>query len=312
MFRGASAALLRWMDRATHYLLRVRPRIALATYDRAPSLARDDQLLIPALSRAGIDAEPAIWSSADVIWETFDAVIIRSCWDYHLRYDEFRDWLARLDAGRLPLWNSAALVEWNAHKRYLLDLEQRGVRIVPTRLIQRGGAEAVDAVTRDADWTRFVLKPAVSASGFETHALARPIDGDARRTIASVASTGDVLLQPFVDEVPRDGEYSLMFIDGEFSHAAIKRAAGSEFRVQTEHGGSVTAIHVEPWLIGAAGNVLAALPEVPLYARVDGVVRDGQFLLMELELIEPNLFFELKPGSEHRFATAVCARLNRM
>src|SRR5690348_12778064 len=104
----------------------MRPRIALATYERAPSLAPDDQLLIPALGAAGIDAEAAVWSDAAVVWETFDGVVIRSCWDYHLRYGQFREWLERLDASRLPLWNPLSLVVWNSHKRYLLDLAQRG------------------------------------------------------------------------------------------------------------------------------------------------------------------------------------------
>jgi hypothetical protein len=286
----------------------VGPRIALATYDNAPSLASDDQLLPAALARVGMDAEPAVWSS-DVIWETFDAVIIRSCWDYHLRYDEFRAWLERLDASRLPVWNSIGLVEWNAHKSYLVDLARRGVPVVPTRLVKRGGADEIERLVRDEGWSRFVLKPAVSASGYETHALDASFGAEGRQVMTQVATLGDVLVQPFVDEIPAHGEHSLIFIDGTFSHAAIKRASGAEFRVQTEHGGSVASVGVEQWLIDAGARVLAALPEVPLYARVDGVVRGDQFLLMELELIEPNLFLELRPGSEDRFAEAVSRRL---
>jgi glutathione synthase/RimK-type ligase-like ATP-grasp enzyme len=288
----------------------VRPRIALATYDRAPALAPDDQLLIPACAAAGVDAEAAVWASHDVIWETFDAVVVRSCWDYHLRYDEFRAWLERLDGSRLPVFNSIALIEWNSHKRYLVDLSRRGVPIVPTRLVAAGDGDAVIAAVREAGWSRFVLKPAVSASGYETHAFGGELDASARAVIASVIKSGDVLVQPFMDEVPAHGEYSLVYIDGQFSHAAIKRAAGSEFRVQTEHGGSVTPIHVDDHLIEAGSKALAALTEVPLYARVDGIVRDGEFLLMELELIEPNLFMDLKPESAERFSSALLERLS--
>lgn len=287
----------------------MRPRIALATYEHAPLLAPDDRLLVPAFARAGCDAEPAVWSSAEVIWETFDAVIIRSCWDYHLRYDEFRDWLERLDASRLPVWNPITLVGWNAHKRYLLDLEQRGVPIVPTRLISTGRAEDVESAVRDEGWSRFVLKPAISASGFETHAFDARVDEATRRVVDRVAGNGDILIQPFVEEIPRNGEHSLIFIDGAFSHSAIKRAAGSEFRVQTEHGGSVSPIDVDAWIIEAGARVLSALPEMPLYARVDGVVRGHQFMLMELELIEPNLFLELHGPSAARFAEAVATKL---
>lgn len=288
----------------------MRPRIALATYDRAPSLAPDDQLLIPALSAVGIDAEPAVWTSQDVIWETFDAVVVRSCWDYHLRYDAFRAWLERLDGSRLPVWNSVGTIEWNSHKRYLVELSRRGVPIVPTQVITDRSVDAVTAAVRDAGWPRFVLKPAISASGFETHALDASFDDASRATIARVMRFGDALVQPFMDEVPRHGEYSLVYIDGHFSHAAIKRAGGSEFRVQTEHGGSVTPVHVDDALIEAGNRALSALSETPLYARVDGVVHDGAFLLMELELIEPNLFFGLEPRSAERFAAAVARRLS--
>ena len=287
----------------------MRPRVALATYDRAPSLAPDDQLLIPALRAAGIDAEPAVWTFDDVIWETFDAVVVRSCWDYHLRYEQFREWLERLDGSRLPVFNSIALIEWNSHKRYLIDLSRRGVPIVPTQLIAADDSDAVISAVRDAGWSRFVLKPAVSASGYETHAFAAEVDAAARHTIASVIESGDVLVQPFMEEVPSHGEYSLVYIDGRFSHAAIKRAAESEFRVQTEHGGSVTPVQVDAQLIEAGSKALAALAEVPLYARVDGIVRDGEFLLMELELIEPNLFLDLQAGSPEAFASALAERL---
>jgi len=288
----------------------VRPRIALATYEHAPQLAPDDQLLVPAFARIGIDAEPAVWSNDDVIWETFDGVLVRSCWDYHLRAGAFHAWLERLDASRLPVWNSVALLQWNAHKRYLLDLEQRGVAIVPTAVVAQGDVPGVRHVIEESGWTRVVIKPAVSASGFETHVIDPANDPAAWPIVERVAATGDVLVQPFAEEIPRDGEYSLMFIDGGFSHGAIKRAAAHEFRVQTEHGGSVDLIEISDDLIEQGANVLAALPETPVYARVDGIVRDGRLLLMELELIEPNLFLELQPGADTRLAEAVARRLD--
>lgn len=285
----------------------MRPRIAIATYANAPSLAPDDQLLLPALSAAGIDAEPAVWSDESVIWETFDGVVIRSCWDYHLRLDEFHAWLDRLDASRLPVWNAPSLVTWNSSKRYLADLAARGVPTIETRMVARGDvAGLLEAV---GSWERFVVKPAVSASGFETHALRRPLTDADRATLERVAALGDVLVQPFVAEVPRDGELSFVFIDGTLSHAAIKRASGDEFRVQVEHGGSVAPVDADPAIAAQATDVLAALPETPLYARVDGVAIDGRFLLMELELIEPNLFFDLRPEAPTWFAEALARRL---
>jgi glutathione synthase/RimK-type ligase-like ATP-grasp enzyme len=287
----------------------MRPRIALATYERAPTLAHDDQILHRALLAAGADAEPAVWSSEEVIWETFDAVIVRSCWDYHLRIDEFREWLDRLDASRIPTWNTPETVLWNSHKSYLLDLASRGVSTVPTRIAGRGRNDDVEAIVHDEGWARFVIKPAISASGYETHAFAGGIDAAARETIARVMAIGDVLVQPFAEEVPRDGELSLMFLDGGFSHAAIKRASPTEFRVQTEHGGSVAPTEVPGAIVDQAARVIGALAEPPLYARVDGIVRGDEFLLMELELIEPNLFLELRDGSADALAKDIVRRV---
>jgi len=287
----------------------MRPRIALATYERSPGLAPDDRLLLGPLAAAGVDAEPAVWSDDTVLWETYDGVVLRSCWDYHLRIDEFRAWLDRLDASRIPLWNPASLVLWNHHKRYLLDLASRGVATVPTRMVPRGQGSQVPDIARAEGWETFVVKPAISASGYETHVFRGMLTEADDAHITRVAKMGDVLVQPFVPEAPRDGEYSLVFIDGTFCHAAIKRAAESEFRVQTEHGGSVAATTASDHMIEQCARILAALDVMPLYARIDGILRGNAFLLMELELIEPNLFMEFSAQSPARFADALAARL---
>jgi glutathione synthase/RimK-type ligase-like ATP-grasp enzyme len=285
-------------------------RIALATYESAPRLAPDDQPLVPALACLGIHAEPVVWSDRSTDWRAFDAVVIRSCWDYHLRITEFFDWLARLESKNVRTWNPPSLVKWNADKRYLLDLARRGVPTVPTMIALRGHSRDVEAIVHAEGWRRVVVKPAISASGFETHSLSSPFDPDARDTIARVASVNDVLVQPFIEEIPRDGELSFTFIDGRFSHATLKRPRSGEFRVQTEHGGSVERVEVPLNLVDEAARALAAPDVVPLYARVDGVVRVDDLLLMELELIEPNVFLTTRPGAADDFAAAICARLD--
>jgi len=285
-------------------------RIALATYEHAAQLAPDDQGLIPALESLGLDAEAVVWSNKGAPWESFDAVVIRSCWDYHLNVGAFRQWLERLESSRRRVMNSPAIVRWNADKRYLLDLAWRGIATIPTMVVPRGRSGAdVATLVRAEGWSRFVIKPTVSASGYETYALDAPLDDAARALVDRVTSTGDALVQPFAEEVPSHGEYSFTFIDGAFSHATIKRARGGEFRVQTEHGGTVDAVDVSPSLVAQAARVLAVLPEVPLYARVDGIVRGDAFLLMELELIEPHLFLGYCDGAVERLAAAIKARL---
>jgi len=286
-----------------------RARVALATYEKAPRLAPDDRGLIAALDRVGIAAEPAVWSRARD-WDSFDAVVVRSCWDYHRRHEEFLLWLQRLADHGIRTWNSPSLITWNSDKRYLLELSRAGVAIVPTVVISRGTPDDVVDACVARGWTRFVVKPAVSASGYETHALTTPLDDESRANVARATALGDVLVQPFVDEIAREGEYSFTFIEGAFSHAAIKRAANGEFRVQTEYGGSVTPIDPPAELGEQATRALAALSETPLYARIDGVALDGKFVLTELELIEPNLFLEHSQGATDRLAEAIAARLS--
>jgi glutathione synthase/RimK-type ligase-like ATP-grasp enzyme len=228
-----------------------------------------------------------------------------------LRFSEFRAWLDRLDDARVPVWNSTAIVRWNADKHYLLDLQRRGVPTLPTVVVERGraAADAVDAIAAERAWTRLVVKPVVSASGYETHALAAPLDAAGRALVARVAAAGDVLVQPFIDEIPAHGELSFTFLNGVASHGALKRAAPGEFRVQVEHGGTAVPAMPAPELAAQAGRVLNALPETPLYARVDGVPIDGRFVLMELELIEPNLFLSFERDAATRLALALKRRL---
>ncbi|MEP6491949.1 MAG: hypothetical protein ABJF01_04695 [bacterium] len=287
----------------------MRRRVGLATYARAPELAPDDQLLLAALEARGIAAEPAVWSNDAVQWDTFDAVVIRSCWDYHLSFDAFMAWLDRLEALAVPVYNPPGLVRWNANKRYLLDLAQRGVPTIPTTIIPQHSFEQIDSVIAAKGWSRFVIKPAISASGYETYSLRAPLDADSRRLVERVTTLGDALVQPFVEEISTHGEYSFTFIDGEYSHTTLKRATMGEFRVQSEHGGTAEPAVSGTEVVSQAARALAALSDTPLYARVDGVVLDGVFLLMEMELIEPNLFLEHGLGAPRRMAEAIAAHL---
>ncbi|MEO7084364.1 MAG: hypothetical protein ABI442_05240 [Gemmatimonadaceae bacterium] len=287
-----------------------RPKVALATYERAPDLAPDDRPLARALAARDIDATAAAWSSANTEWESFDVVVLRSCWDYHLRLDEFLAWLDRVSRLYVSVLNSPVLVRWNADKRYLLDLAARGVPTVPTVVAEQQDADAVYRAVDAGGWDKFVVKPAVSASGYETHLLTS-LDEASRATIERIVALGAVLVQPFLDEIARDGELSFTFIDGEYSHATLKRARAGEFRVQTDHGGRSEATQPAPQLVREASRVVTSLPETPLYARVDGVVQNDRLLLMELELIEPNLFLHHRPGAPERLAGAIAGRLGR-
>lgn len=241
--------------------------IALVTWRGLPNLAADDRLLRDALLRRGAGVDAVAWDD-DADWQKYDAIVIRSTWDYHKRVDEFRAWLDRMEG--LPLWNPPALLRRNIHKSYLLELQEQGIEIVPT-IFMPGGA---------------IVKPAVSATAHQTMRL-----------------DYDLLIQPFVPEIVEDGELSFVFLGRAFSHAVCKRPAPGDFRVQTDFGGTAERVDPSPELVAQAGRIAAVLGEQWLYARIDCVVRDGRLLLMELEATEPSLF--LDEVSAGRFADAI-------
>lgn len=242
--------------------------IALVTWRGLPALAADDRLLADALVGRDAVVDAVIWDDPNVDWHQYDAIVVRSTWDYHKRVDEFRAWLDRMEG--LPLWNPPALLRRNIHKSYLLELQELGIEIVPTVFMSRG----------------VIVKPAVSATAHQTMLL-----------------DYDVLIQPFVPEIASDGELSFVFLGRSFSHCVRKRPAAGDFRVQTDFGGTAERISVDASLISQAERIAATLGEEWLYARIDGIVRDGRLVLMELEATEPSLF--LDEASAERFADAI-------
>lgn len=298
--------------------------IALVTYSAAPDLTPDDCLLRDALVASGFTAEPAVWDRPDVEWTGYDLVLLRSPWDYFLRPGDFARWVDDLELRGVNLVNQPAVIRWNGDKRYLLELEHRGVPTIPTRLIGEGEEpEALEALLRTNGWDDAVVKPAVSGGAHDTWrtSLATARHDQAEfDAVRARASAGGVLIQPFVEEVVRDGEWSLLFFDGKYSHAAIKRARGGDFRVQQTHGGVYMPATPPDACIAQAAEIVATgaacagvEPRDLAYARVDGVIRDidgtPTLILMELECIEPSLFFLQAPAAAQRMAASIVRRV---
>src|SRR3989442_7289330 len=286
-------------------------RIALATYAKQPSLNEDDLLLVPALREFDVTAVPAMWDSPEVCWEDFQGVVVRSCWAYHHRLEEFLGWGGRLERGGIPVWNPPGVLCWNSHKGYLRDLAARGVPIVPTRWLGRGEPVDLPMLLEDAGWRDAVMKPAVSASASRTWRTSTEAAAGDQARLGELLRAGDVMLQPFVSEVRDRGEWSILFLGGQLSHAVLKRPAEGDYRVQWEFGGSAVAMAPPPTPGAGAQAGMAAVPGDPGDARVDGVERDGHLVLMELELIEPHLFLGWHAGAATRLAKAIGALVTR-
>lgn len=280
-----------------------RARVGLATSEDHPDLTPEDREVVEALAHRGIDAVPVVWSATPPEHVAQDLVVIRSCWDYHHRPEEFLAWADAVSARGVRVLNAPATLRRNAHKQYLLDLEAAGAAIVPTHLARRGDRTPLATIARAFGADSVVIKPAVSASSFHTARLdAR--EAGSEHTFRAAVEARDTLVQPFLETITR-GELSLIFLGGRFSHAVIKRAKAGDFRVQEEYGGHTEPIAPSAALIEQAERVLNLFDAGTLYARMDGIEQDGRFILAEAELIEPYLFLGSSPGGIEGFAAAL-------
>ena len=248
------------------------------------------------------------WRSPGVDFRQFDLLVLRSCWDYHLRGTEFTEWLER-PAREVTVLNDPETVVWNRNKFYLRELEGQGIEIAPT--IFATGREAIGAAERlkIGNWRKIVVKLAVPASAHRTWLM----DGAAFPPDTELAQQmgGPFLVQRFIPEIQTQGEISFVYIDGVFSHAVLKRPAAGDFRVQQEHGGSSEPFVPSAALMGQANRIAATVPQVrgSLYCRLDAIAKDGKLVLMELELIEPELYLGLAEGAAERFAAAIARKM---
>jgi glutathione synthase/RimK-type ligase-like ATP-grasp enzyme len=279
--------------------------VLLATCAAMPGLTRDDRYLLHALAQRGVEAEPAVWEDPHREWAAADLVLIRTAWDYSYRRDQFLEWSERV-AEKTHLWNPAPLVRWNTHKRYLCELAEAGVPTVPTALLPAGSAARLDALLGEFRWEDAVIKAAVAQTG--RYAMrAGPADvARGQAHLDRLLPHEDMLIQPYVESVERSGEVSLVYVDGEFTHAVRKRAASGEFMVHHDYGGTERATRPTSEESRVAGQALATLTERALYARVDLVAgADGAPLVMELELVEPELFFRYSQAAVEHLVDAV-------
>ncbi|MGV9237843.1 ATP-grasp domain-containing protein [Streptomyces nigra] len=285
------------------------PRIALVTCRPRPDVSEDRDLpvLVGALREAGADAGAVHWDDDGVDWGGYDLAVIRSTWDYSWRAAEFLAWAERCGAAT-RLANPAAVVRWNADKRYLGDLAAAGVPVVPTRYVAPGDAPDLP------DGHEFVVKP-TSGGGARFAARYTPQEHDtALRHLARMHADGlTAMVQPYVRAIDSGGERALQFYGGRLLHASRKGAvltAGTPYDQR-----KVAHPNLEPWTptpaeLSVAERALAAVPDADglLYARVDLVDGDdGQPQVMELELVEPNLFLSVHPGSVPRVTEAILA-----
>ncbi|MCF7789243.1 MAG: hypothetical protein K9N47_24185 [Prosthecobacter sp.] len=273
-------------------------------------LLGEERLLMTALEARGLRTKRVAWSNPHYDWSLARGAVFRSTWDYFEQFATFSAWMERMAKGPLQLFNSADLVRWNMSKYYLRDLAAKGVNMPQTRFLERGSKTTLREEIQATGWNDAILKPVVSGGARHTYRL-NDSNLDAHEMLLQYLLRNEsMMLQPFLGSVLTHGELSLMAMDGRCTHAVRKIAKQGDFRVQDDHGGTVQPHTPTADEIAFAEHAVAACPHEPLYARVD-VLRDdaGALSLVELEVVEPELFFRFHPPAAEALAIAIASRL---
>ncbi|MDP7008606.1 MAG: hypothetical protein QGI78_03445 [Phycisphaerales bacterium] len=280
--------------------------VALVSCEDLPSWEIDDKPLVASLESMGAAVQCPAWTSI-VDWDQFDITVIRTTWDYHPQKDAFVSWCKEVPR----LFNNAEIVDWNTHKSYLRELENKGTQIAPTKWVSKGDRVDIDEIMEEWNCARGFIKPQVGACASDTLRFSINECSLAQKFL-ELHSDQDMVVQPYIETVETVGELSAIFIDGSFTHGVQKIPVEGDYRVQDDFGASDV-----PYTFSKSEieQMCATLQTVQhhqdlLYARFDYLVdTSGSLLLNELELVEPSLFFRHCRESAEKFAAAILKRV---
>jgi len=265
----------------------------------------DDKLISP-MNKNGWECEFIPWDQSNINWNNFDLAIIRSTWDYQGRIKEFLEVLENINSSNCILENSLELVKWNIDKSYLKELSKKGIQIVPSLFYDNYSKKILNDSLSFFSTTKLIIKPAISANADDTFIIDKKNSEKISHILENTFADRKFIIQPFIDNIILEGEYSLIFFEDTHSHTLIKKPKSGDFRVQEEHGGILSIVEKpDIKMLNEAKKVLNNLPYKSLYSRIDFVRKEEIFLLMEVELIEPSLYFNLDPSSPEKFASII-------
>lgn len=289
--------------------------IAIVTDTHQPDWTDSDFMLVAPLQQRGVTAACAAWDDPNVDWSQFTAIILRACFNYFRKPELFRAWIGDVERAGIPLFNLPAIVRWNMNKRYLYDLAEQGVPIVPTIWLEQGSSVNLGDLMDQQGWSQAVIKPCISAGAANSWLIPRAEAPLKQADFATLLNQMDWMVQPFRETV-RQGEWSLVYFKGEYRYTLLKKPALGNIFVQHHHGGTAEIATPPEGFIEQGLQLLQVVERVTgvpasdlLYARVDGLNENGILTLMELELIEPYLYLELIPPAAQQFAQAISATI---
>lgn len=292
--------------------METRLQIAIVTCSE-PEPAKTEPLLLEPLARRGVDADIVAWDDIHADWSRFGAVVLSSTWDYHHRMREFRTWLNFLVSQGKQIINHVDVLRWNMDKFYLRKLEEAGVPILDSIFLNEGQPATLAHVMQDRGWKHAIVKPTIGAGGDGIEHIALKDAEDFQPYFEAMLAKQALIVQAYAPEI-HEGEVSLVFFNGIYSHAALKRPAPHSIFVHIDRGGTSQRTHPQPSIIAQASACLRVTERLtkyrPVYARVDGIVREGLLHVMELELVEPELFLHMDADAPERFADAIVQRLS--
>lgn len=265
----------------------------------------EDEMLLQLFRSHKHEVELKVWDDESVDWTAYDIIIIKSTWDYFIeKIEKFYSWLDYIKAENIPCLNHPDLIKWNADKHYLLDIEAAGLNIVPSFIIEKNETFNAEIAFDKFKVNELIVKPTISGGAMNTLRLTKNNVKEHVEEINSWLKDQAYLVQPLKQEIITEGEWSFIYFNGKFSHHLLKVAKEGDFRIQHFFGGKIVTAEVDDKLIAISQTYIDAFAKGSLYARVDGVWSNGHFELMELELIEPYLFFFTNENSLSNYYTA--------
>lgn len=284
--------------------------IALVTYQdkgayASPTVENEDDKLLKFLQGKDLQVEKAIWNDPQVQWEKYDLALLKSPWDYFDLIEDFYSWLEKLRTKKVKLLNPIDTVKWNADKHYLQDIKAKGLQVTPSIFLEKNTLVNLGSYFEEFKADKFIVKPCVSGGSKNTFKVNKENVAEVSAKLSALLTEEAFIAQPFLKEIEEEGEWSFLFFDQQFSHALLKKAKSGDFRVQHAHGGTIHPQEAPAELLQKAQQYVNLFAKGCLYARVDGAVVNGEFLLMELELIEPFLFLDTAPESSERYYQAL-------
>lgn len=263
-------------------------RLLIASCKALPSFEKDDRFLWAEFERRGISFDVVPWDES-IDLSAFGACLIRTTWDYVERWTEFRDWSLCISQ-QMPLFNSFDVVQWNLNKRYLQFLSEKGVPIAPTYWLSE--SQSLVTIMESFGESKGFIKPVIGACAVDTFRFSQDNIQEAQHFLDICCERQEMMVQPYLQRVETEGEFSAIFFAGAFSHAVQKIPVSGDYRVQDDYGAFDRGIEPPLELLELGKKALSHIPFPWLYARVDALrMDDGRWVLNELEMIEPSLFF---------------------